>query len=826
MSEKEYYTGSEGPFLFESTDTYEDLAVNVVPFYGPQVRMTEEPTESWHVATKLYADGLISGAAALNYWELDGSSDIQPKDKGGGLYYAVVPRADGEGNLGSSAKWWNALYCEASNFDTVGVTNSITLGSADNVIVFTTLDANYFVYIGDSTPADALFYIKKTGLIHAHVESLEFGTGAYAQTSDFTSGPLGKGWRIRDVDAEFQNIIARGIFRTAVFEKDTISAVNGIVLVSSADVLASDMTALDASTLTIKGETTFVVNEVIRLKDGTDDEWMLVTNAAAAPTYTVTRDLAGSYGANTNPIWTKGTAVVSMGQNGKGFVLIDASSANSPVIQVYKRNSTTYSDYTEVFRIGNLNGYLGIVTDLFGFGGGNYAGSQYVRYDPTNGMIIRGPLEVSDLKAGTITSKIITLAVSGGTGDVMLRAGKTDFDDPTTGFIIGIDDSDSDYPKFQIGNADDYFTFDPVDGANIQSRVRLKLVTSDPSASGEIGFVGSVLEIDDCDVTTGWAALATHRIAFTSGGTHAMTAGDAISGNTSGATATYQYVDITGGTWGGGDAAGYIYISGLTGNFQAEAIMHGGVDIATASGVQTALSGIAIEQYTTSVKEGSAAIRLTLPAGYLVYIAKTVASKDCSTYPFVKIWQKISHADISEAALWMGESSWYEDHEHFSLVTDWYDKLWDRSSDTVADMNAITKLAVHAKNSGASTQYLYFDYIRAMKPGQIKINMPDKVAQIFPKVYVGNYIGDGTTPRNILFPRKGTPAYVWIIRFDNDGHEPLFWLNLMSGYSFNANGTRFTTGILGAGDGYFTVGNSVKVNADTKIYHYMVVFED
>ena len=168
-------------------------------------------------------------------------------------------------------------------------------------------DTNGTMYFGTSgLSLSNVFKVTSAGVITATsgtIGGCALGATSIGSTT-FVSGPLGSGWNISNTGtAEFQNATIRGIIRTSVFEKDTISAVNGIVLVSSADVLATDMTALDASTVTIKGETTFVANEVIRIKDGTDDEWMLVTNAASAPTYTVTRDLAGSYGANSNPLW-------------------------------------------------------------------------------------------------------------------------------------------------------------------------------------------------------------------------------------------------------------------------------------------------------------------------------------------------------------------------------------------------------------------------------------------------------------------------------------------------------------------------------------------
>ena len=76
----------------------------------------------------------------------------------------------------------------------------------------------------------------------------------------------------------------------------------------------------------------------------------------------------------------------------------------------------------------------------------------------TNAKI--GACAVDKLTAGNITSKDIELAVAAGAGDVAIRAGKTDFTNTETGFILGIDDSDSDKPKFYIGNTTKYLNWD------------------------------------------------------------------------------------------------------------------------------------------------------------------------------------------------------------------------------------------------------------------------------------------------------------------------------------------------------------------------------
>lgn len=316
---------------------------------------------------------------------------------------------------------------------TLDSTGVITLGTGNNIVKLSAVDSTYRVWVGNATAASAPFSVTKAGAISA--TSGTIGGNALSSTTisstTFVSGPLGSGWSISNTGtAEFQNVTVRGVIRTSVFEKDTVSAVNGIVLVSKADVLASDMTALDASTLTITGESSFVANEVIRMKDGTDDEWMLVTNAASAPTYTVTRDLAGSYTANNNPVWKKGTAVVSMGVGTgtrTGFILLDSSSANSPYIDIYARNSNTFSDYTLHARLGWLQGItdadVGLSgTDVWGL----YTDNAYIK-----GVIVANTGYIGGTSGWVISSQTMTSTSGGNT--TILSSGATAFTAGPTG---------------------------------------------------------------------------------------------------------------------------------------------------------------------------------------------------------------------------------------------------------------------------------------------------------------------------------------------------------------------------------------------------------
>lgn len=70
---------------------------------------------------------------------------------------------------------------------------------------------------------------------------------------------------------------------------------------------------------------------------------------------------------------------------------------------------------------------------------------------------------------------------------------------------------------------------------------------------------------------SGWTEVSLgYEVAFTSGGTYEIAEGDTITGGTSGETATVERVQVTSGSWAGGDAAGYLTLSGPSGAFQAE----------------------------------------------------------------------------------------------------------------------------------------------------------------------------------------------------------------------------------------------------------------
>jgi hypothetical protein len=103
---------------------------------------------------------------------------------------------------------------------------------------------------------------------------------------------------------------------------------------------------------------------------------------------------------------------------------------------------------------------------------------------------------------------------------------------------------------------------------------------------------GATASVMHKQTVSGWAAVSLGReLAFTSGGTTEIVAGNTITGATSAATAVVGAVLLTSGTWGAGTAAGYIYLTSQTGTFVAEDLNVGvSLNLASIAGDSTAIA--------------------------------------------------------------------------------------------------------------------------------------------------------------------------------------------------------------------------------------------
>jgi hypothetical protein len=70
-----------------------------------------------------------------------------------------------------------------------------------------------------------------------------------------------------------------------------------------------------------------------------------------------------------------------------------ASDANAPYLSVFTHAGSPWSDITTHLRLGNLNGFLGYSTDLYGIGIGT--SDSYFKYDPSNGVRLKGDITIT-----------------------------------------------------------------------------------------------------------------------------------------------------------------------------------------------------------------------------------------------------------------------------------------------------------------------------------------------------------------------------------------------------------------------------------------------
>lgn len=289
------------------------------------------------------------------------------------------------------------------------------------------------------------------------------GANQRIRSSTYVTGVTG--FTVEPGLVEAQNILARGTMSGTVFRYDVISATGGRQIIANADALSTAMTALDASTLTIRGNITLAANDIVIIRaqssGGIQEEYLRVTSAAAAPTYSVTRDLAATYAVDTNPAWPAGTVVVQQGVSdgaaafsGGWLDLVGEASSGSdwPRVSVFQRTGVAYNAFTERVRMGNLNGYLGYVADTYGFAvGSSVAGEANITFDATNGIRIRqGTTNLITFNmSGTAT--LLNLTVGGSLN--VLTAGN--FRSGQTAYNTGIGwfmEYNAGTPRFSIGD--------------------------------------------------------------------------------------------------------------------------------------------------------------------------------------------------------------------------------------------------------------------------------------------------------------------------------------------------------------------------------------
>ena len=240
------------------------------------------------------------------------------------------------------------------------------------------------------------------------------------QSGNYVSGPMGSGFQICDNgNAWFNNISARGSFTTTVFQSANISAIGGSLLVINSDTLATNLPTGDNPLMTTCGSSSFAIGDILRMKTALNDEWFQVTACTPGTCmYTLCRDMAEHYpSGNGYPAWQKGTAIVDYGQCHSGGLYLTASDTNAPYMSVFCNAGSPWNGICTFARFGQLNGFLGYVSDSIGIAIGDCC-CGYLTYDPVNGLCIKGNVTITGGSVAIKSFQQCTIPTACETGDI------------------------------------------------------------------------------------------------------------------------------------------------------------------------------------------------------------------------------------------------------------------------------------------------------------------------------------------------------------------------------------------------------------------------
>jgi hypothetical protein len=169
-----------------------------------------------------------------------------------------------------------------------------------------------------------------------------------------------------------------------VFAKQSISLVGGFLrLGKNTGVLESPCYALYGMNFMDFGQS-MTVGDIVEFREAGQVEYVRVLSLKAANQYYVARNLDGT-GVN---YWKKGSPYSVIGQAGNGWV--DLQSYGNTKISMYAVHDTTYNNWNEILRIGDLNGNWGYSGEQYGMVVGSYSNnSAYLTIDTVNGIRLR-----------------------------------------------------------------------------------------------------------------------------------------------------------------------------------------------------------------------------------------------------------------------------------------------------------------------------------------------------------------------------------------------------------------------------------------------------
>lgn len=299
----------------------------------------------------LHSDGYLTLGTGNDIVKLDATDETWRLWAGAAVAEDAPFRVDKDGNLVASAATITGTVTATTGYIGGWEITAHKIQSVEAGMVGIILgSASQIIKVGDTDGAHILLD----------------GANGQVGVSNFSSGV--SGWRIEENgDAEFNNINARGVFRTPVFLKEEVASIGGTFLVSESAALTADCTTSDGPDVTFTFNTKenyFSIDDIVRCKPGaTKQFWAKITDVAVDGGTGTHIHTAQFKSGDTETTFEKGTAVVGYGGSGQGLVQMTATLTNAPYINIFTHAAEPWTTITERVRLGKLDG---ITDDEFG----------------------------------------------------------------------------------------------------------------------------------------------------------------------------------------------------------------------------------------------------------------------------------------------------------------------------------------------------------------------------------------------------------------------------------------------------------------------------
>jgi len=292
-------------------------------------------------------------------------------------------------------------------------------------------------------------------------------TDSKIESKNFTSGL--KGIRIStegNGTIEAENARIRGTLSTTTFEKESVNAVGGQLLIANSTMITGSQVGSSDTTMSVENVTGFEANEILFLKKvsgtGFSNEYVLFNSSSRASTddnnltgrIMVTRGYqssvdndsrnSGSVSETSDAAQTyePGQVIVSTGKEDTGYIKLNANpnDVTTPYIDIVERTGSGIYDVDLKARLGDLSG---ISTTLVGSSPGFGLFSENVfltgKITSTAGAIGGWTLSANDLSSGNVSFNSNT--------ELLKLGAVTDFtkDGTDKGILIGKDGSDYEF---------------------------------------------------------------------------------------------------------------------------------------------------------------------------------------------------------------------------------------------------------------------------------------------------------------------------------------------------------------------------------------------